>query len=195
MTILEPNVSREVIDASVRAARHPGHDPARWALPLIAEADRIAAGCWTLVAFDEEEASMLWLPPHAGEPCHGDTVSLGRDGHAAGTSARAEAWHGLPLGDAAAWLRLHRSEYAAGNPACWARLVAARDTSWGPIVVAPFAVGDRTAPPGTPRIVVDGLHRALGWALRESPRQADGAAPMLQAYLAGPDVREQAEGR
>lgn len=179
MTILEPNVSREVIDASVRAARHPGHAPARWALPLIAEADRIAAGVWTLVAFDERDASALWLPPHAGEPCHGDTLRLGREG-----------WHGLTLGDAAAWLRVHGRAYAAGNPSCWARIVAARDTSWGPIVVAPFAVGDRTAPPGTPRVVVDGMHRALGWALREHDRQPDAEGPTLQAYLAGPGVRE-----
>jgi len=191
VTILELNVSREVIDASLRAARHPGHDPARWALPLIAEADRIAAGVWTLVAFDEADASALWLPPHAGEPCHGDTLCLGREGSPSRPSAPSEPWHGLTLGDAATWLRAHGREYAAGNPSCWARIVAARDTLWGPIVVAPFVVGDRTAPPGTPRVVVDGMHRALGWALREHERQPDAQAPTLQAYLAGPDVRDQ----
>lgn len=179
MTILEDNVSREVIDRSVRAGRHPGHDPARWAVPLIAEADRLAAGVWTLVAFDQREAAALWLPPHAGEPCHGDTLCLG-DGASSGQT----------LGDAAAWLHRHGPEYAAGNPSCWARIVAARETSWGPIVVAPFVVGDRTAPPDTPRVVIDGTHRALGWALREHHLQPGAGKPSLQAYLAGPAVFE-----
>jgi hypothetical protein len=190
VTILELNVSRDAIDASVRAARHPGHEPARWALPLVAEADRTSGGAWTLVEFDEAEASALWLPPHAGEPCHGDTLPLGRDRTPSESVAEEEPpWPGLSLRDAAAWLRDHARLYAAGNPSCWARIVAARDTSWGPIVVAPFPVGDRTAPPGTPLIAIDGLHRVMGWALRE--RHGDDAhTPTLLAYLAGPATRE-----
>lgn len=190
MTILEPNVSRDAIDASVRAARHPGHEPARWALPLVAEADRVSGGAWALVEFDEAEASALWLSPHVGEPCHGDTLPLGRGQAPTGAVVEEEPpWLGLPLRDAAAWLRAHERVYAAGNPSCWGRIRAARDTSWGPIVVAPFAVGDRTAPPGTPLIVIDGLHRALGWALRER-RGDDAGTTTLLAYLAGPAARE-----
>lgn len=182
MTILEPNVSREVIDASVRTARHPGHDPARWALPLIAEVDRLVMGAWSLVALDGSEAAALWLPPHAGEPCHGDSMALGRDDGPNGLAA-STPWQGLPLSDAATWLRARQREYAAANPSCWGRIRTARDTSWGPIVIAPFGVGDRTAPPGV-LVVVDGLHRALGWALRGRDED-DVAASMLHAYLAG----------
>ena len=163
-------------------AVHPGHDPARWALPLIAEADDAAGGVWTLVEFGTSEAASLWLPPHAGEPCHGDTMRLGSDAPA-----------GLPLCEAAAWLRARQDDYASANPSCWKRIVAARDAPWAPIVVAPFPVGDRTGPPDAAHIVVDGLHRALGWALRSSETRpvmsGDVREPVLRAYLAGPDLR------
>ena len=171
MTIIERDVQAAEIETSVRQARHPGHDPARWALPLIAQADGLAGGFWSLVVFDAEEAGALWLAPHAGEACHGDAMWLGG----------AATQHGQCLDDAAAWLRAHPRDYAAANPSCWGRIVSARDTEWGPIVVAPFPVGDRTAPVGTSRIVIDGLHRALGWALRPAPSA-------LHAYVAGPAV-------
>lgn len=171
MTIIERDVRCAAIETSLRQARHPGHDPVRWALPLIAQADSLAGGAWSLVVFDADEAGALWLAPHAGEACHGDTMRLG--GESAG--------QGLRVADAAAWLTENLSDYASANPSCWGRVVSARQTDWGPIVVAPFPVGDRTAPTGTPRIVIDGLHRALGWALRpaDSP---------LKAYVAGPAV-------
>lgn len=171
MTIIERDVRVAAIEASVQEARHPGHDPARWALPLIAEADRLAGGRWSLVTFDVAEAGALWLAPHAGEPCHGDTAWLGG----------AALQPGQCLADAATWLKAEHQTYAASNSSCWSRIVTARDARWGPIVVAPFPVGDRTAPVGTPLVVIDGLHRALGWALRASPST-------LHAYLAGPAI-------
>jgi hypothetical protein len=184
VTILEPDVSREVIEASVRAARHPGHDPARWALPLVADVDRVAMGAWSLVALDAREALELWLPPHAGEPCHGDTMALGRAGPRPDLETADDDWEGLTLGDAVNWLRSHAGEYATSNPSCWGRISVARDTTWGPLVIAPFGVGDRTAPAGR-LVVVDGLHRAIGWAMRRRANEgAEGVT--LQVYLAGP---------
>jgi len=166
--ILDSSVRLDAIAASIRAARHPGHDPARWALPLVTAADEAAGGAWLRVAFDEGEALTLWLPPHAGEPCHGDAMTLG-DGQ------------GMRLGDAVAWLGDHADTYARANPSCWSRIVAARDSEWGPLVVTPFAVGDRTAPPPgttTAGIVIDGLHRALGWGLGRDDRPRT-----LQAFV------------
>lgn len=143
-------------------------------------ADELAEGVWSLVAFDAEAAGRLWLPHHLGEPCHGDAMPLG------GASAGSE---GLSLGDAVGWLRDHQDTYRRLNPSCWGRIGAARDSTWGPLVVAPFGVGDRRAPPGTRLVLVDGLHRALGWALRAAPDAP--VAPEthdtgLRAFLAGP---------
>ncbi len=184
--ILDSSVPLAAITASIRAARHPGHDPARWALPLVEAADRVAGGAWQRVALDLDEAWTLWLPPHAGEPCHGDTMTLG-DGR------------GMRLGDTVAWLEAQADAYAQANPSCWSRIVSARDGDWAPLVVAPFAVGDRTAPPAGTRtagIVIDGLHRALGWGLRHARRPratpvvsasttaaGDEAVPVLEAFV------------
>jgi hypothetical protein len=168
MQIIQPEVGREAIDASIRAARFEGHDPARWALPLVAEADRRCSGSWTLVAFTPEEARALWLPAHAGEPCHGDSEALaGGEGGSVERCAR--------------WLVSHAGTYARHNASCWSRISRARESAWEPLVVAPFPVGDRVGPPGTALIVIDGLHRALGWALREQPGT-------LRAFLAGPEI-------
>lgn len=193
MQVIDVRTRREDVDASIRAARHPGHDPARWALPLVAEADTLAHGRWRRVRLTAEEAGDLWLPPHAGEACHGDTMALA-------------GGRGSTLREAATWLKTHTDDYARANASCWSRIAAARDGDWGPIVVAPFAVGDRTGPPqphdardttrpGTPRglIVVDGLHRALGWTLREEggDDQPGGAGRRtLEAFLAGRLVGE-----
>lgn len=76
---------------------------------------------------------------------------------------------GAHLATAVTWLGAHADAYARTNPSCWSRVIAARDGIQGPLVVMPFAVGDRTAPPddvATSGIVIDGLHRALGWGLR-----------------------------
>jgi len=187
MLVLDSRTRRDDVDASIRAARHPGHDPARWALPLVAEADALADRRWQRVVLTATEAGALWLPPHKGEACHGDTMAL-----AGGT--------GCTLHEAATWLTTHADAYAQANASCWSRIAAARDGVWGPIVVAPFAVGDRPGPPqpyeayearrGATRvlIVIDGLHRALGWALREEggddqPGRAGRRA--LEAFLAG----------
>ena len=166
MRVIEANVRRDTIDQTVVAARSRDHDPARWALPLIAEADARCGQQWSLVELDLAEVADLWLPAHAGEPCHGDNAPL-----AGGAGGRA--------GICAQWLAESAVAYARSNPTCWQRITAARDSTWGPIVVAPFSVGDRHAPAEQPLVVIDGLHRVLGWSLR------DGHEP-LRAFLAGP---------
>ena len=179
----ESIVRRADVEASIREGRHPGHDPARWALPLIAEADTTAGGRWRRVALTADVSWRLWLPPHAGEPCHGDTLAL-----AGGTGAHLDV--------AVDWLLRHQARYATANPTCWARIDAARRGAIGPLVLATFPVGDRTGPPaGAVRpsfIVVDGLHRALAWGLTaRSPADptVDGPPPApptpLEAFIAG----------
>jgi hypothetical protein len=161
-----PTISRGVIDAEIRAASHPGHEPARWALPLLDAIDRRAAG-WTRITLDAADFAALWLPEHAGEPCHGDTMRLGDIGG------------GLPLRVAGAWLDLRKAAYAAANPSCWARISRAARDPRSPIVVASFGVGDRVKPPHAERVVVDGLHRALGYWL-SGDRRCEAYVPVLR---------------
>ena len=153
MRLVQPLITRAQIDAEIRAARYPGHDPARWALPLVDALDRLATG-WQVVELDEAEFAALWLPVHEGEPCHGDAMRLGDNAD------------GLSVQNAIAWLRDRRDEYGAANPSCWGRITHAAETAAAsPIVVSPVSVGDRIKPSHAALVVVDGLHRAVGYAL------------------------------
>lgn len=143
-------MTRAAIDAEIRAARYPGHSPERWALPLLDQIDRQSSG-WSLVALEEAEFGELWVPAHQGEPCHGDRMMLGT------------ATDGMRLRDAATWLKLNQEAYAAANTSCWGRIALAARQPRSPIVVAPYSVGDRIKPPDAPLVIVDGLHRALGF--------------------------------
>lgn len=166
--IIQAAVTTLEIETSIRSGRFEGHDFSRWALPLVAAADQRCGGRWSLVALGMETARALWLPAHAGEACHGDTAALAGGG-------------GGTLGCCADWLAEHAESYARSNTSCWSRISAARAGTWGPLVIAPFDVGDRCGPSRDALVVLDGLHRALGWALRERPQS-------LEAFLAGPVV-------
>lgn len=152
MRVLAPAIPRVVIDEEIRAAAFPGHEPARWALPLLDAVERRSGG-WSRVALEDEEFASLWLPEHAGEPCHGDTLRIG------------DAAGGMPLRTAAAWLERHESVFASANPSCWGRISQAAREPRSPIVLAPFGVGDRLKPSHAALVVIDGLHRALGFWL------------------------------
>lgn len=143
-------IDRAVIDAQIRAAAYPGHVPARWALPLLDELERVARG-WDLVELDEPDLAALWLPPHAGEACHGDSMRLG------------DSDEGATVRDAHQWLLANGDAYASANPSCWARIVHASRGPISTIVVSPVAVGDRLKPDRACLVVVDGLHRVLGY--------------------------------
>ena len=152
MRIVTSTVTREVIDAEITSAMYPGHVPARWALPLLDELDRVASG-WQLVELDERELAALWLPAHDGERCHGDSMRLGEDER------------GATLEDSAAWLRRHADAYAAANPSCWGRISYAMERAPSRIVVSPINVGDRIKPGEASLVLVDGLHRGLAYWL------------------------------
>jgi hypothetical protein len=150
MRLVTPAVPRLVIDAEIRAAVYPGHAPARWALPLLDALDAIATG-WQRVELDEADMASVWLPPHAGEACHGDTMRLG-DGP---TGATVRAGHD--------WLAANAAAYASANPSCWGRITCAARGPDSAIVVSPVAVGDRVKPESSTLVVVDGFHRVLGY--------------------------------
>jgi len=150
--ILQPAVSRLDIIASIREARFPGHDPARWAIPLVDAMHERVSG-WQLIELEATAAAGLWLARHAGEPCHGDTSLLG------------ESPQGCTVGEGVSWLTRHGARYALANPTCWQRIATARAAPSSAIVLAPFSIGDRVKPDDAAWVVVDGLHRALGWGL------------------------------
>lgn len=143
------HVPRAAIAAEIRLAQFPGHDPARWALPLVEAAEEHGTA-WSLVELDADEFGALWLPAHAGEPCHGDRLTLGV---ADGGTVAAQA----------AWLDSNAAAYAAANPSCWSRLERARADAAAPVVVSPSSVGDRRKPDHAALVVVDGYHRTLAY--------------------------------
>jgi hypothetical protein len=149
MRIIAPVVSRDAIDAGIHAATYPGHAPARWALPLLDQLDARATG-WQLVELDAATLAALWLPPHAGEACHGDSMSLHDE-------------RGSRVIDAHDWLIAHADAYGEANPSCWGRIMHASTRPTTPIVVSTVSVGDRLKPEDARLVVVDGLHRALGY--------------------------------
>lgn len=156
-----------MIDAQISAAVYPRHAPARWALPLLDQLQRLASG-WQLVELDESEMSSLWLPPHAGEACHGDSMQLG---------ATAD---GGTVEMTGAWLAANGAAYATANPSCWGRITFASGTAMSPIVVSSVGVGDRTKPDHARLVVVDGFHRVLGyWA--GGRRRCEAYLPVLRA--------------
>ena len=170
MPIISADVPRAVIDAGILAATYPGHVPARWALPLLDQLEERASG-WRLIELDAAAMAALWLPPHGGEACHGDSMSLVNEG-------------GSCLSDAHDWLIVHAREYAAANPSCWARISHAATAPMSPLVVSAAGVGDRLKPDEVELVVVDGLHRALGFWMA-GQRQCQAYAPVLVEGTAG----------
>ena len=164
MRVISAAVPRDVIDAGILAATYPGHAPARWALPLLAQLDA-QASAWQLVELDADALAALWLPAHAGEACHGDSMSLGDEG-------------GSTLVQAHDWLVAHAEAYAAANPSCWGRIRHASAGSRSPLVVSATSVGDRVKPEHANLVVVDGLHRALGFWMA-GDRRCEAYAPVL----------------
>ena len=173
MRIISPAVSRAVIDAGIVAAGYPRHDAARWALPLLDELDARAT-CWQLVELEAYAFGALWLPAHAGEACHGDSMSLGDTG-------------GSTVIEAHDWLVAHLSAYATANPSCWGRITYASGAPPSPLVVATIGVGDREKPVHAPLVVVDGLHRALGYWLA-GRRVCSAYLPVLERNPAESDT-------
>ena len=140
---------------------------------MLAELDARASE-WQLVELDTDALAALWLPPHAGEACHGDSMTLGTA-------------EGSTLAQAHDWLVAHADAYAAANPSCWGRIMHAAAGPRSPLVVSSVSVGDRVKSPRATLVVVDGLHRALGyWMAGE--RRCQAYAPVLAEGTARRDA-------
>jgi GNAT superfamily N-acetyltransferase len=144
--------TRDEVVAVLGRARDTVRGPSRWTLPLIDLADR-QFGAWQLVMLQGREAAEVVLPPHAGEPCHGDTLALiGSEG--ATVASAAQTLDGL----AARYRRLNRS--------CWQRIEHAGCEPFSPLILTtePLDHPDyRSLGVGGSLFHLDGLHRLLGW--------------------------------
>lgn len=146
----------DVVMSRVGSGRSWTEGSGRWTRRFLDEADVTCEGAWQELVVSGTLLEAIALPPHAGEPCHGDTATLvGADAPTvAETSSR---------------LRLTRDRYRLLNPSCAGRIEQAMAEPFSVIVLttrALAAVGypaGATSPAGL--YVLDGLHRLVGWSL------------------------------
>ncbi len=147
-----------------------------WTVELLALADAQLGPEWWDVALTGDEAAAIVLPRHAGEPCHGDTMTL------VGAA-------GLTPAEAAARLAAIEGDYARANASCWGRIDRARREPLTRVILAMAPLDHpeyRGLPAGTRLYCVDGLHRLTGWALSG---QLAGEA-LVPAHVVGKRGRE-----
>ena len=141
--------------ARLREGRDLTAGSAPWTLQFISLADAQFGAAWAEVELTGDEALAIVLPPHAGEPCRGDRLSLVAD-------------HGASVASAATTLRAMAEDYARLNPSCWRRIQDASTAPFSTLVLttAPLDVDEfhlvERAPNAYYRL--DGFHRLVGWA-------------------------------
>lgn len=150
-----------------------------WTGRLLDLADAELGPVWRDVELTGDEALAVVLPFHAGEPCHGDRLTL-------------VGPEGLAVAAAATRYAEIEAAYARENRSCWGRIDAARRAPLSRVVLATAPIDheeyrglSRTpADPATgrPRLYcLDGRHRLIGWALAG----ALGAVAIVPAHVAG----------
>lgn len=146
------------VSDAVLKSRGGAHGSWPWSRKLLAAADAQFSGAWREVEIDAERALAIRLPPHAGEPCKGDQLTLVP---APGGSVR----------EAAATLAKVAAAYARHNESCMGRLTFAADAPFSHVVLctAPLDADDYRQVSGAPGDLycVDGVHRLIAWAWRE----------------------------
>ena len=136
-----------------------------WTGRLLDLADASPGPDWWDVELDGAEALAVVLPFHAGEPCHGDRLTL-------------VGPEGLTVAAAAARFADIEADYARENQSCWGRITDARSAPLSRVILATAPIDHEeyrglahgAAGAGTtadaPRLYcLDGRHRLIGWAL------------------------------
>jgi len=155
---------RDVHDALWQSrSRTEGSGP--WTGRLLDLADAGLGPDWWDVELDGADALAVVLPFHAGEPCHGDRLTL-------------VGPEGLSVAAAAARFAEIEPEYARENRSCWGRIDGARRAPLSRVVLATAPIDHEeyrglsrgsafaTATADKPRLYcLDGRHRLIGWAL------------------------------
>jgi hypothetical protein len=143
------------IEEACLRSRGGSHGSWPWTRKMLARADEQFGGVWREVAIDGNAALEILLPPHSGEPCKGDLLTLVGD---AGATTRDAGAALVALGEA----------YARNNPSCAERLSFATDAPFSHVVLctAPLdweEYGKVAHRPGA-HYCIDGFHRLVAWA-------------------------------
>ena len=160
------------IEAACLRSRGGAHGSWPWTRKMLSRADHQFAGAWREVTLSANDALAIVLPPHSGEPCRGDQLTL-------------VGPHGAALRDAAAALAALGDAYAKNNPSCAERIGFAADAAFSHVVLstAPLDWEEyaKVTPVDGARYCIDGFHRLVAWA---AAARLTGDAT-LHAWIAG----------
>jgi hypothetical protein len=143
------------VSDSVLASRGGAHGSWPWTRKLLSAADDQFGQQWRAHAISGADALEIRLPPHAGEPCKGDLLTL-------------VGGNGATVREAAAMLEKVAGAYARHNASCMGRIefAAAAPLSQVVLCTAPLKweeYADVTPADGA-LYCVDGFHRLVAWA-------------------------------
>ncbi len=145
----------KTVSDSVLASRGGAHGSWPWTRQLLATADAQFQSRWRGDAISGAEALNIRLPPHAGEPCKGDLLTL------VGST-------GATVREAAATLDKVAGAYARHNTSCMSRIELATAAPLSQVVLCSLpldADGYRDVTHATDALYcVDGFHRLVAWA-------------------------------
>lgn len=165
-------MTRADVIAMLAAARPLTTGSAPWTMRFIETANEQFGGVWHMRTLTGDEALDILLPPHAGEPCKGDRLTLVDP---AGATVR----------EAAERLARIRAEYSASNQTCWSRIEQAATAPFSAVIltVAPLKADDYSGMAPVPGRLyhLDGFHRLVGWAWAGRLRAAPARIPAVIA--------------
>jgi len=148
-------LSVETVSDAVQRSRGGSHGSWPWTRKLLAHANDQFWGAWREVTIAGDSALDILLPPHAGEPCKGDLLTL-------------VPRHGATVRDTAAALAKLGDAYTRNNVSCAERMGFATDAPFTHLVLCTNPLQWEEYANVTPRsgayYCVDGFHRLVSWA-------------------------------
>ena len=167
------------IEEACLRSRGGSHGSWPWTRKMLARADEQFGGVWRELTIDGEAALGILLPPHSGEPCKGDQLTLVAGQGATVREAGAARTH---LGDA----------YARNNPSCAERLGFAAGAPFSHVVLcaAPLDWEEYAdvAPQTGAYYCIDGFHRLVAWAAAGRLTKDAKLSVWRAGHSGGPDL-------
>lgn len=143
------------IEAACLLSRGGSHGSWPWTRKMLSRADHQFGGIWREASLMGPAALDILLPPHSGEPCRGDLLTL-------------VGPHGATVRDAAAALTKLGEAYGKNNPSCAERLGFATASPLTSIVLCTAPLDWEEYAKVTPvpggLYCIDGFHRLVSWA-------------------------------
>ena len=162
----------KAVSDSVLTSRGGAHGSWPWTRKLLAAADAQFQSQWREQQIDGADALEIRLPPHAGEPCKGDLLTL-------------VGGQGASVREAAATLEKVAGAYSRHNSSCMGRIEFALDAPFSHVVLctSPLEWEEyaEVAPAEGALYCVDGFHRLVAWGFKK--RLSPGVT--LPVWLAG----------